>query len=71
MKKVNKLKVVQENVNGDNLITSETIEKATEVLQKAQEAKLKECAEEVEQVLSKHGYALSLNYQFVLVPDKK
>lgn len=70
MKKVNKLKVVQENVNGDNLITSETIEKATEVLQKAQEAKLKECADEVNVVLEKHGFSLSIRYEFTLIPKQ-
>jgi uncharacterized FlaG/YvyC family protein len=60
--KTQKIKEVKEAIS--------EVDKAAKVLQKAQEAKLKECADEVNSVLEKHGFNLSIRYEFTLIPKQ-
>lgn len=46
-------------------------EKALEILQEQELKKQEDCSKEVNEVLQKHGYGLSIRYEFVLTPIQK
>lgn len=63
--------ISKKNIKMKQEKTDITPEQAAEVLQKIEQAKFDACKKEIDEVLAKHGYQISVQAQPILVPVQK